>query len=225
MAKRGQTLLCVAVVLAIVLLAYATGWLPSPTSTKPETYEVPTLSFEGPIDTKTTNTTDYYDPKDPNLTPAAGQTTLQKTEQIPQPGQFVPHIPEHSVADDLKYFDKAAFLGSVPRVQGVPIIDRIANIKRSLAGAGMVDEATSDRLVPPKQNVGASAFKCEEGIITDTLEMEQTQQLMRTQLAAANTGYVPPEGVSPNGWWTQRNTLNNLEQPGLTKGLTQRTCK
>jgi len=101
-----------------------------------------------------------------------------------------------------------------PSILGVSMPNKTNIFIKSGTAGGMI---TPDLVLDPGYNMkGKDAYERSVATIADSLEVEQTQDLLRHHLAAAMTGYIPPEGVPINqGLWYQRNYLRNLNQPGL----------
>jgi hypothetical protein len=115
-----------------------------------------------------------------------------------------------------------------PRVKGVTIPNRNIVMLQSALDSGMLTPQTLDEIMPSfGKEVGEKAYEEEVKTIYNSLEMQQTLEDERMKVAAATASYIPEKGLPPHGLWNQRNTLDNLSQPGLqgSDGKPQCACK
>lgn len=115
-----------------------------------------------------------------------------------------------------------AFSADVARVNGVSINNSMTNVLKSGLESGMVIPQVQQLLSLTNNDtnvVGKTGFEIEDAAIKNTLELSPTLSDFRYQVAAANTHYIPPTGLPNVALWYQRNTLQNLFQPGLVPAL------
>ena len=112
-----------------------------------------------------------------------------------------------------------------PRVKGVTIPNRNAVMLQSALDAGMLTPDAIQEILPSQPTSHEDQYKEQVATVENTLELDQTLQDERVKVAAAVSNYIPPEGANTlPGLWTQRNTVDNLFQPGLNGKTGQPTC-
>ena len=123
---------------------------------------------------------------------------------------------EHYASETSSYeiTNQALMNPQVPHVLGVPIVDKMQLVVDSGKMSGMMPQGM-ELMSPSNAMKGHDAYGIGKEIIANTLELDTTTNLLRHHLASAMTSYVPPEGVDIDALWYQRNTLQNLKQPGL----------
>jgi len=114
-------------------------------------------------------------------------------------------------------FDELAMNLYNPSIMGVAIQNKRNIFKKSAAQSGMFLPGMSMQLglEASKTLSGRDAYEANVATVRDSLEMQQTQDYLRHNLAASMTGYIPPDGVMPHGLWYQRTYVDRLDQPGL----------
>ena len=114
---------------------------------------------------------------------------------------------------------------NAPSVKGVSISNRNVVMLQSALDSGMLTPQSIEELMPTLgTNVGEKAYNNEVSTIHNSLEMQQTIEDERMKVAAATSSFIPKEGLPPHGLWNQRNTLENLSQPGLNGSDGKPTC-
>jgi hypothetical protein len=122
----------------------------------------------------------------------------------------------HLTSKNSEYF---AFNTVIPRVKGVSINDSMKNVLASGLESGMVNQNVLNLMkhVVPSQQTSQSEWDIQKRAIQNTLELSPTLEDARYQVASAVSNYIPAEGIPKrsSGLWVQKNTLDNLQQPGL----------
>ena len=112
-----------------------------------------------------------------------------------------------------------------PRVKGVTITNNNTVAIQSGLDSGMLTPDAISQMMPDMSGgLGKDGYDKDIKTIQNSLELQSTQEDERMQLAAAMAGYVPPEGNTHRALWTQRNTVDNLFQPGLDGSDGKPTC-
>lgn len=108
-----------------------------------------------------------------------------------------------------------------PTIFGVPIQDKKRLFSMAAAQGGMIPLQAQRALAGNFNSMkGKTAYDDDLKVIANTVEMNQTQDLVRRHLAAAMTNYIPSDGVPLNGGlWYQRNYMKNLDQPGFDPSI------
>jgi hypothetical protein len=109
-----------------------------------------------------------------------------------------------------------SLLSHNPKVQGVTIVDSTRIFKQAALNAGLLPIEAADQLLPPPLFKGQAAFQANVGVIQNTLELSPTQEYQRAELASAQTGYTPPQGLDNLHLWNSRTTIDRLQQPGFS---------
>ncbi len=129
--------------------------------------------------------------------------------------------------------EEYSYVRFVPRVKEVTIANTNSNVLSSNLESGMLtnetlkqmqDFSTLDKTQTDVYAKGEDGYKASQDLLKGSLELQSTQEDSRLQVAAAISGYIPPNGIENSGLWNQRNTLDNLFQPGLNGSDGKPSC-
>ena len=103
-----------------------------------------------------------------------------------------------------------------PSVKGVTIVDNNIVALQSALDSGMMTVDAIKQMMPNYMDENREVdYKDDVSNIRNSLELDSTLTDLRAQVAAANAQWIPEEGNTIPGLWTQRNPVSNLFQDGL----------
>ena len=112
-----------------------------------------------------------------------------------------------------------------PKVKGVTITNGKSVMLQGALDSGMLTPDAIQQMMPDLgKTQNEDVYNDELKTINDSLEMQSGQVDQRMQVAAAISNFIPPEGNTSKALWVQRNTIDNLSQPGLGDSDGQPKC-
>jgi hypothetical protein len=109
-------------------------------------------------------------------------------------------------------------------VKGVPIMHSKYVYGQSCIQSGMCSPEQYEYFTS-RPCTGQKAYDQEMEVLENTLEMQQDQENMRAQVAAAMTNYIPLSGGTTNtGKWYERTYVDLLNQPNFSPKLKVSSC-
>lgn len=124
--------------------------------------------------------------------------------------------------EQLFYYSRG-FIPSIqssnPQIKGVTIVNDKDILLKSMINAGNLTPELAVQIKPKDVCKGETAFNADAAVVRDSLELSPTLEQERLHLAAAQTGFVPDQGIAPNMLWYRRTTVDQLNQPGLSPDL------